>query len=226
MEFQRLEAWLERLQHRVHGLRTDRYIFVRIQQIIRHNRNLHVPSEFYPWLIRLYSTHTSIGVRREVDEDTRSDSFVRFLRSLKGNLGLISRQHYQNLWPQDERADANRAYDKLVGRGRPRPLASQIDRQIATLKRRSTNLATYADKIVAHADRIPPATVPRFRELTRVLRYLEELLQHYYILFRAVSLDVDVHFAYDWQAPFRVAWLEPQAGPLPNQQLHPSAGDE
>lgn len=191
-----------------------------VQGLIRRNRKLHKPSEFYTWLLRTYAASISIGVRRQVDEDGQSESFVRFLRSLKGSVGLISRQHYRGLFPADQRTVADRGYDKLVGKGRQRLALHRIDREINTLKRRSCNLVSYADKVIAHADRTTPASIPRFREVGYVLDYLEALLQRYYLLFRASNLMLGVRFTYDWQAPFRVAWLKPRSLP---KRLHPTA---
>lgn len=207
-ELEILDQWLEHLRDEVINLALDDHVFWRIQEIIETNQQLHVPSEFYGWLGRMYVSGMSMAIRRQVDDDSRTDSFVRFLSRVKGSVGLLSRTRYRELYKSRElRYLADKAYNRLAGRGVQYPVVARIDRDIRALKRLSANIAAYADRVVAHADKTPPAVVPKFREVRRVIRCLECLVQRYIQLFRAVDWDPRVTIVYDWEAPFRVAWL-------------------
>ena len=222
-ELEILDQWLGRLKQEVADLALDERVFWRVQEIIEHNKELHVPSEFYGWLGRMYVAGMSMAIRRQVDDDPRTESFVRFLTRVKGSVGTFSRARYRGLYQDTQlREVADEAYDRLAGRGAQCLSNLRIDRQIGALKRLSRNITAYADKVVAHQDRTPPSAVPKFREVGRVIRCLEILVQRYFQLFRAVHWDPRVTIAYDWEAPFRIAWIVP-GNRLPNTRLHPTA---
>lgn len=202
-----MDQWLEKLKEEVHVLTVNEYVFWEIQKIIRRNKQLKVPSEFYGWMGRMYVGGMSVGIRRQLDTDTRSESLFRFLTRLKGNPSLISRKHYRSLYPKKQKAYADRVYDRFVGKGRKQPLFSQIDRQIETLWRRSAGIVCYANRKIAHMDATPPSSVPKFGDVGRTVRYLEKLIQHYVQLFRAVHLNMRVNIVYDWLAIFRIPWI-------------------
>lgn len=219
-EFKLLNEWLEHLQQEVASLAVDARIFWRVQEIIQQNAALQVPSEFYGWMGRLYVAYVAMAIRRQVDDDPQTNSFVRFLTRLKGSVGLLSRAHYRSLWPI---AEADRVYDRMVGQGESHPSPARIDRQIATLRRLSRNITAYADKIVAHTDRVPPTVIPRFRETGRVIHYLELLVQRYYQLFRAVHWDPRTTLPPDWEAPFWTTWVPLSRGSQAEDR-HPMVG--
>lgn len=202
-----MDQWLEKLTKEVRALAINEYVFWETQKIIRRNRRLKVPSEFYGWMGRMYVAGMSMGIRRQLDSDTRSDSLFRFLNRLKGDPSLISRKHYRSLYPKEQKAHADRIYDRFVGKGKTQPLASQIDRQIKTLRRRGEVIVDYANRKIAHQDVTPPLSVPKFEDVGKTVRYLEKLIQHYVQLFRAKHLDLSVNIMYDWRAVFRVPWL-------------------
>jgi hypothetical protein len=220
-ELETLNEWLEHLRDEVVNLALDETVFWRIQEIIEHNKQLHVPSEFYGWLGRMYVSGMSMAIRRQVDDDSRTDSFVRFLNRVKGNLEIFSRTRYRSLYSDPRLLQvAEHAYDRLAGRGAQHLSTVRIDRQIAALKRLSRNIAAYADKVVAHADKTRPAVVPKFRDVGRVVRCLECLVRRYFQLFRAIDWDPQVSILYDWEAPFRIPWIT-SGSELPS--THPAA---
>lgn len=215
-ELNLLNDWLGRLEQEVAGLAVDERIFWRIQKIIEENTALQIPSEFYGWMGRLYVAYVAMAIRRQVDDDSRTDSFVRFLTRLKGSTGLISRRHYRGLYSDALRSEADRVYDRLVGKGKSHLSADDIDRQIRALRRFSRNIAAYADKVIAHTDQSAPTVVPQFRESGRVIRYLELLVQRYYQLFHGVHWDPHTTLPPDWEAPFWTVWI-------PSSSRHTSA---
>lgn len=221
-ELEILDAWLGRLHDDVVNLAMDEFVFWHVQHIIEQNAELHVPSEFYSWIGRMYVAGMSMAIRRQTDDDSRTESFVRFLSRLKGGVGLISRTRYRRFYPKDQLGYADDVYDRFAGRGNQHPLPQRLDREIRTLRRLSRNVVAWADQVVAHRDRTPPQIVPTFGEVRPVIRYLERLIQRYYQLFRAVHWDPEVTIVYDWEKPFRVAWL-PVGMELPNTRLHPTA---
>ncbi len=202
-----MDQWLEKIKEEVRALTVNEYIFWEIQKIIRRNKQLKVPSAFYGWMGRMYVAGMSVGIRRQLDSDTRSESLLRFLKCLKGNPSLISRKHYRSLYPQEQKAYADPDYDRVVGKRRKQPLVSQIDRQIETLRRRSAGIVRYVNRKIAHMDATPPSSVPKFGDVGKTVRYLEKLIQQYVQLFRATHLDMSVNIVYDWLAIFRIPWI-------------------
>ena len=113
-EFELLDAWLGRLEQEVLNLTLDERIFWRLQEIIEQNSSLHVESEYFGWLGRMYVSGMSMAIRRQVDDDSRTDSMVRFLSRVKGAAGVISRSHYRSLYAPAQRGEADRVYDRLA----------------------------------------------------------------------------------------------------------------
>jgi hypothetical protein len=222
-----LTTWLDRVQTRVSTLRLDAYIFDELRRIVRKNKALQRPSILYDWLIRQYAAAIAAGVRRELDEDTRSDSLVRLLRRLKGTAGAVSRERYRSLYAKHERSLADKSYDKLVGRGRDVPSDSQFDREIRTLKQKTRKLVEYADKHIAHVDATPASSLARFSDVPVALRSLESAVKRYHHLLKASHLVVGEVFIQDnWRAVLRVPWIPQPVTSLHNNALHPTgAGD-
>jgi len=218
-EVQELRDWLEQLFQQVRQLRIDEHIWEETQKVIAANPKLQQPSHFYAWMQDMYVSGIAMAIRRQLDDDTRTMSFYRFLKRLKGDPSAISRKRYRALYkdgdPPVEQLKrtglldqtVNRAYDRLVGAGKPQPDASDIQQEIDDLKRVATRFVDFANQVVAHDDQTKPTALPTFGEVNDVISYMEKLIQKYVTLLEAAHRSVDLNFQYDWQAIFRTPWI-------------------
>jgi hypothetical protein len=71
-------------------------------------------------------------------------------------------------------------------------------------------LRKYLNSYIAHRNRHPMRRLPTFDDLDRCIDLLEQLLTEYTLIIEQAALgDVVPTIQYDWQAPFRVAWIPP-----------------
>jgi hypothetical protein len=215
-----LDRWLTVLDQQVRSARINQHIFWEIQRIIRSNPKIDKPNDFYGWMAEMYAAAASVAVRKMVDIDKhrQSVSFIRFLQELKDNPEVISRTRYKRQFVDsyDELVpccysarDADEGFDQMVGAGREALDPLQIERQIKTLKTKTSAVRNFVNKRIAHHDRSEFKDFPAFTELDDAVAYLEELLKYYFPLFRGLSLDSALPtWLYDWKEIFHFPWIE------------------
>lgn len=196
----------------------DHRVWDELQTMIAGNTALHQPSEFYRWAKDMYVSGMAMSIRRQTDDDSRSVSLYRFLKLLKGNPSLVSRQRYRSLFSGDVFVEQlkdlglkgdyyNDQYDELVGPGKMQPSIDDMQAELDELERVTVKITTFADKVIAHHDEKKPEDLPKFSEVDDAIRFLENLVRRYRLLFEATSMSTDVAFQYDWKAIFRIAWI-------------------
>ncbi|MEO8382447.1 MAG: hypothetical protein ABI779_22500 [Acidobacteriota bacterium] len=217
-DYEKAKAWLRTLTDQVLRLRMDHRVWEELQAMISANTDLHRPSEFYRWVKDMYVSGMAMSIRRQTDDDSRSVSFYRFLKLLKGNPSHVSRQRYRSLFKGDEIVEQlkeldlkgdyfNDDYDRLVGTGKMQPSIDDIQAELDDLERVTGKITTFANKVIAHHDERKPKALPKFSEVDDAIRFLEDLVKRYRLLFEAASMSTDVAFLYDWKAIFRIPWI-------------------
>jgi len=209
--YEELNSWLGILERAVTDLRIDQHIFWEVQEIIRANPKIHTPGDFNGWMGRMYSAAISVAIRRQVDSDSRSVSFIRFLGELKSTPKVVSRERYVALFREAGLPEflANADFDRHVGVGFNSLDPGAVDREIETLKLKTEPLRTYVNKRIAHHDEKEFTNFPKFRDIDEAIDYLEVLVKRYVLLFRAKGLtQVLPYWQYDWKAIFYHPWVE------------------
>ena len=207
---EKLHDVLDVLKSEVQSLVINRHVFWEVQDIIRKNQRIQIGSTFYDWMGSAYATSMSVAVRRQVDEDSRSISFVNFLKQIQARPHLVSRAWYKSLfangnypanWP-----DA--CFDRLAGRGQQHVQADFVASEIVALKARTKHVARYVNKRVAHRDAHDFRPLPKFRDIDAAVGHLDRLTVRYLNLLRGMSLTTTLPtWQYDWKEIFRHAWL-------------------
>ncbi len=207
-------AWLQDLKLDVIKLRKYQRIYREVKDIIGANTALHVPSAFYDYFSDTYVTYISLAIRRLTDDSPDCTSLFRFLKRIKGDPSVVSRQRYKALYgtatptnPVEEFiADMpGHAYDALVGEGKPQPDQSDIQAELDTLKAKTQAICALADVKIAHNIGEPTA-VPKYGDVDNAIEYISTLIQRYLALFHATTNNLDVVFVHDWKKIFRIPW--------------------
>jgi len=218
-DYAKTKAWLDTLADQIIRLREHQRIWEEMQEMVKNNSNLQKPSVFYDWINDMYVSGMAMAIRRQTDDDSRSVSFVRFLKLVKGNPSLVSRQRYRALFPKGDafveqleelgmkKDYIDGGYDDLVGPGKQQPTPGDIQVEIDELEKVTKKVVALADKVVAHHDENKPSDLPTSAEVEAAITYLEKLVQRYKMLFEATHLSMDVAYQYDWKAIFRVPWI-------------------
>ena len=149
-----LNDWLDVLKSEVQSLVIDRHVFWEVQRIIQNNKRIQIGSTFYGWMGSLYASGMSVAVRRQVDEDTRSISFINFLKRIRSSPQLISRERYKKLFTAATypKGWADACFDDLVGKGQEYIDSAAVTKEIEVLKDRTQHLAKFVNKRIAHRD--------------------------------------------------------------------------
>lgn len=207
----KLDSQLDILLKQVHELNMTRHIYYEVRNIVEANQQLLTSNHFYAWVDHTYTTTMIVGIRRLIDPDARSISFVTFLSDIKSNPHILSRSMYKGLYRsmcselpesyQDEQ------FDQLAGAGANHVDPAVIEQELKELKRITSKLKKYANKRVAHYDGNSPPLGPSYKEIDEAFDILINLLLRYYHFFRAASFSLEPSIQYDWKKIFRVAWI-------------------
>lgn len=207
----KLDSQLDSLLQQVDDLNTARHIYYEVRSMVEANQQILTSNHFYTWMDNTYTTTMLVGIRRLVDSDASSISFVTFLSAIKSNPHILSRSTYKGLYKkmglgfpesyQDEK------FDQLAGIGAPHVDPAVVEQELEELKTITSKLRKYANKRIAHYDSKPPPPGPSYKEIDEAFDILYDLLVKYYLFFRATSFSRKPCIDYDWKEIFQVAWI-------------------
>lgn len=210
-QFEKWNKWLDAIYNDVQGLLVDRYIYQEVQKIIRANPKIQVESSFYEWMRNVYATSAVIGVRRQLDKDKKSISFMRLLEEIRNKPEIISRKRYISLYsnsvlPKDF---AHHDFDRLFGKDRAYINPKMVGKDMDLLNMKTEKIKKFANKRIAHFDKSDFKNLPTYAELNECLDYLEKLLKKYLSIFRAEAhIKIVPVWQYDWKQIFKYPWIE------------------
>ncbi|PJB21427.1 MAG: hypothetical protein CO114_05370 [Euryarchaeota archaeon CG_4_9_14_3_um_filter_38_12] len=210
-QFEKWNKWLDTIYSDVQGLLVNRYIYQEVQKIIQANPKIQVESSFYEWMGYVYATAAVIGVRRQLDKDKSSISFIRLLEEIRNKPKIVSRERYISLYsnsilPKDF---ANHDFDTLVGKDRAYIDPQRVGKDIDLLYKKAEKIKKFVNKRIAHFDKSDFKNLPTNAELDGCLDYLEKLLKKYLSIFRAEAhISIVPVWQYDWKQIFKYPWIE------------------
>jgi hypothetical protein len=108
-------GWLEVIEKDIQQLLIQQHIFWEVQDIIRNNKDIQIPSAFYGYLGRTYIAYIAMGIRRQVKDHKDSISFARLLKEISETPRVLSRQFYKSLYHNfPDVADGH--FDRFAGK--------------------------------------------------------------------------------------------------------------
>lgn len=209
--FEKWNNWLTKIYNDVQGLLINRYVFREVQRIIRSNPQIQRQSAFYEWMKNVYNAAVVIGIRRQLDTDKNSISFVRLFQEILKNPKILSRERYIALYAGSRLPNSyvQRGFNKFSGAGQPHVNPDRIKADLSTLTQTAAEIRKYANKRIAHFDRSRFRNLPTDAEVDEALDYLEDLLKKYMALFRAeIYHRIVPTWQYDWKQIFRYPWIQ------------------
>ena len=228
---QRLERWcnwIELIKREIWELFYLHFIFTEVQTIITDNQLLSAnPNYFFGWLRDVFAYSSSMYVRRQSDRRGDVISFYKLLDEIHRHPGLLTRGHFLKAWGYDEteghfahtaKRIGDELFDEAVGAGRNCLTKAQVKTDIDTLVNRVKLIEEYSKTFVAHRSQKPMASsLPTFKDLKDTMRFLESLLQKYYLLIKGLKMsDINIESALidDWKGIFTFPWIraEPIVG--------------
>ena len=207
-KYSKWERWLNNIYSEITSLSVIRHIFLEVQKIIKDNPEIQKPSVFYEFIGNGYVASGLMGVRRQIKIDKGSISFAGLLKEISECPEIMSRERFTALYKgSDVEHLADRDFDKFAGKVGTHIDPAVVLADLDELQTQARSCEKYSDKRIAHFDR-GPITVPTFEDLHKCIDLLETLLKKYYLVFTGGGLvDVLPTFQYDWQAIFKVPWI-------------------
>ena len=207
--FLRWVEWLHGITDETFTLFHHRHLWGELAEISR-NAAL-PPSAIFDAFGTWYGASQAVAVRRQLDGDRRSVSFVRLLTNISEHPRILSRERHCALWSPEihwqQRAHAN--FDRIAGVGAKAIAAELLHVDIEALKHDCKPVKKYVDKVVAHTDEERLQNLLTYRELNDAAGTLGKLLQKYTSLLKATVVELTPVIQHDWKAPFRKSWLPP-----------------
>ncbi|MCE2399553.1 hypothetical protein J4G08_01560 [Candidatus Poribacteria bacterium] len=221
-KFEKWKRWLaDEIHWEIEELVTNKHIFWEIQKMIDDNPNIQEPCSFNWFIGQIYSDYGVIAVRRQIKSDRQSISFVRLLKEMIMDPGVLSRERFVNMYRigmkniEESKTEyiGNKTFDRHFSGGCTNynhidPIMVQQD--LDELKKHSCKLEDFADKRVAHYDKKAPKTIPTFNDLDACIDWLEKLTIKYTLLFEGKDLgeNLVIEFLEDyWEEIFSQPWI-------------------
>jgi hypothetical protein len=151
----------------------------------------------------------TVSIRRLVDWNKRTVSFIRLMEDMKRHPEVISRRRFTHPYKSLMKRYGHRDYEHFAKPGQNILDRSVIDTHRRTIVRSQKKIRHFLNNHIAHSNRYRRRQFPTFAELEMCLDTLEILVKEYALLFNHVALlHVAPVIQYDWKAPFRVTWLQ------------------
>jgi hypothetical protein len=150
--YQKWNEWIDILDSEILNLYTQRDVFQEVQKIIRDNARIQSPSAFHHWMRVWYSSSMAMTVRRQADNRKDVVSYRRLLVGIKANPIILSRDRFRRNFVGGgyEEADADQAFNQILGKRLKHIDPLDVDKEIRTLEAKSAKVTYYATKRVAH----------------------------------------------------------------------------
>ena len=169
-------------------------------------------STYFDWIMQSSTVDLIIRTARLCDDRTDTESLTRFLRKLKKDTYLLSRERYKNLYkkdPMDLKDLADHYFDKLAGKNESHYPEKLIDADIKTLTQDNPcrRIIDYRNEYIAHlAKEKGPAST--YNELFESLTILSNLENKYEMLLKASSsMSHTPTIQGNWREVLTIPWL-------------------
>ena len=203
--------WLKRIESNIFEMTQHRWLYREIGALVEANPALHVESAFYRWLRLIHVNDITMAIRREVDRNPRSISFLQLIDDIARHPHVISRRRWVHGYQHFMKDIGHRDFEKFAKPGAQRIDARVIRKDRAALLAAARKVQRFVNTYIAHRSRYAMKRLPTFPELDAAVDFLGGLLQRYTLVITQAGLN-DVLVKDDWQKPFRVAWIPPRAG--------------
>lgn len=213
----RWDSTFKEISNALTVLMSNRFFFREFQKIRENNPKLNVNNHFFNWIWEDYIYSASMGVRRLVDRDPKTNSLYILLKEIKNNPEILSRERYISIFVMDSgfsREEASMFFDRLVGEGKQHVDPTRVQGDIDILFEKYGKLKNYINKIIAHAERKAqakmekPEDLPTIGDLDDCIDYLEKLLIEYYAIFYAGTYTTLLPtIQYPWKDIFKFPWI-------------------
>lgn len=207
-----LKEWVEQLRTQLIELHINRYFYQEVAKILASNPKLEgLPGDYPHFAKGWYEYSMSMAIRRLVDDDNRTRSFVRFLIEVEKNHSRLNRSHYKEclkwrIWATD--AELNAEFEFLCGVGAKFLQKDTVLNDKKALESGLFKIEKYANEFVAHRPIEPKFDLPNHTDIDEALKLTGELLNKYSKIINGHGVgELLPYIPGDWKDLFRVPWI-------------------
>jgi hypothetical protein len=210
--------YLDFLENQVVTILIHDKMFKEVGELIKSNTTINHNNSFYDWMISAYVSDITIRIRRLVDEDKKTKSFVNFLKELQSDTQIRTRSRHVGFYKTNLiLADiGERTFDGLAGVGASEYGVDLVQSDIDDLKRECKAIVVYTHNFIAHSNAkladgkvSTKLEIPTFTDLDVAIKHLDKLLIKYFLLLKASGKGESLmpYWQYNWKSIFEVPWL-------------------
>ncbi|MEI8377286.1 MAG: hypothetical protein WCF95_02000 [bacterium] len=183
------------------------------REIISKNEKLNIPHVFYWWLKQNYEYSLVLQVIKLIDPDNRSVSLLTLMRKLIEDRHLSEDQYY-SLWKNKlglSENDIKEEFNRIINKNGACCAIDMITMDIKNLQEKCKKLKVYRNKILAHNNKQSIEYKITYNEIDKIIDFLKELIEKYYLLLTANSLSFDDLTDFDlvnFDSIFKFSWIE------------------
>ncbi len=211
--FDKWNGWLTILRKEILTLSVNRDIYYGINEIIKSNTKVQqIPSSFWLYQRITYEETQLTAIRRLVKNNKDSISMIRLISQIKDYPSVLSRTRYKDLYRNAHLPESyvNEQFEVFAGKGKNRDIINPeiFIKDFDELKQKATKIETMVDKRVAHFDQDQTSYIrPTYKEMDECIDLIENLIQKYFLIFRAGNIDRIPDLGNDWRAIFKEPWI-------------------
>lgn len=154
--------------------------------------NIQMPNIFYAWMNAAYASDVLMRVRRLIDNDSNTNSFIILLKDIACYPLSVSLPVFMEKYPKSEQGFASCDYSEITGKPMNADITKDdIERDIFCLLEDYKKVNAYIDKRVAHIDRYKQVKAPSFQDLDQVVNSIEVLVSKYYTLLTGAAIRLN-----------------------------------
>ncbi|MGK7345579.1 MAG: hypothetical protein ACNS63_07200 [Candidatus Nitrospinota bacterium M3_3B_026] len=208
-------GWIKDIEKDLTELLLSRHYYQELGEIVKSNSKLKAdPANFHKWIVKNYGISIAVGIRRQIDSDSRSISLKNFLQDVKKNLYCITRDQFLIGNKANQRSNdkiRNRYFDKLAGKGKKFVDSDIIQKDLCALSEKSKIIRKFVNKKVAHLDRghAKLKNLPTYDDLDDTLDLMEKTFNKYRTLIQYRSYELTPVVINDWKRIFTYPWITP-----------------
>ena len=176
-----LVAWkkqLDGLKEDIADLWVRKDLFNRLQAISRKNPAISNPGHFLMWMARNYADAECSGIRRMVDKRSGTRSITRLLESIQRNHDAVSLERMRTVHSNMDATRLNR-YLQPMFRGKSCLDPDVVREDLVALEAITAKVKKYTDHRIAHEGEAFEIETPRFDDIHRAIKHIEDLLFKY-----------------------------------------------
>ncbi len=202
-KFRQWKRQFKIIEKQITELALRRFIYREVTKLIQTNPRLQVRSAFYDWMRTVYLTDMTVSIRRLVDWDKRTISFIRLLGDMIRHPEVISRRRFTHPYKNFMKQFGHRDYERFAKPGQNILDKNLIVSHRKTILRSQKKIRHFLNNHIAHLNKYRRKPFPTYAELEMCLDTLELLMKKYALLFEQVALaQVAPVIQYDWMAPY------------------------